>query len=67
MRCVNRVFSANTKAAEREVESLAAFRFNENADRSFAGTRDNDANLRLKYDPSHIRFAYFLHEKGVSR
>ena len=46
---------------------MAAFRFNESAGLGFAGTRDNDANLRLKYDPSHIRFAYFLHEKGVSR
>jgi len=46
---------------------LAAFKFNDNASRNFAGIRDNDANMRLKYDPSHIRFAYFLHEKGVSR
>jgi len=52
------------KTAKREVGWLAAFRFNESAGRGFAGTRDNDANLRLKYDPSHIRFAYFLHEKG---
>ena len=55
------------KATEREVGWVAAFRFNGSAGRSFAGTRDNVANLRLKYDLSHIRVAYFLHKKGVSQ
>jgi hypothetical protein len=67
LRYVNRAFSANPEAAERKVNSLAAIRFSENAARSFAGTRDNDVNMRLKYDPSLSRFAYFLHEKGVSQ
>ena len=53
------------KATEREVGWVARIQINGSAGRSFAGTRDNDANLRLKYDLSHIRVAYFLHKKGV--
>jgi len=67
LRYVNIAFSANPGAAERKVNSLAAIRFRENAALTFAGTRDNDVNMRLKYDPSLSRFAYFLHEKGVSQ
>jgi hypothetical protein len=64
---VNRAFSANPGATERKVNSLAAIRFSENGVPYFAGTRDNDVNMRLKYNPSLSRFAYFLHEKGVSQ
>lgn len=67
LRYVNIAFSANPGAAERKVSSLAAITFSEIAARTFAGTRDNDVNMRLKYDPSLSRFAYFLHEKGVSQ
>jgi len=48
---------------------LAALRFSRKRDVAlrFAGTRDNDANMRLKYASSFISFAYFLHEKGGSQ
>jgi hypothetical protein len=68
LRSVIRTYRLILEAAGREENNLAALKLvgQPGAAPSFAGKRDNDANMRLKYASGFICFAYFLHEKGVS-